>query len=197
MASIKNKNKDVEKDSKKVELDDILNSKKLDGKFSSHYIHSTSSLQPIGIALDRISKNEEESEERISFLDFEVFKAPRLKSDYSYPILHDFLPFQTLYLSIWPKFEHKPVMMQGESWHCVIDGREKMRLMSPVFNQNLYQNVYEDVEPHTLPEALDLFKIDAEKFPLLDEVREYILEAELSKGDCIFVPSLYWYQFET
>ena len=88
-------------------------------------------------------------------------------------------------------------MMQGESWHCVIDGREKMRLMSPVFNQNLYQNVYEDVEPLALPEALDLFSIDAEKFPLLDEVREYILEAELSKGDCIFVPSLYWYQYET
>ena len=93
MASIKNKKKDIEKDGEKVELDDILNSKKLDGKFSSHYIHSTSSLQPIGTALDRISKNEEESDERISFLDFEVFKAPRLKSDYSYPILHDFLPF--------------------------------------------------------------------------------------------------------
>ena len=57
--------------------------------------------------------------------------------------------------------------------------------------------MYEDVEPLALPEALDLFSIDAEKFPLLDEVREYILEAELQKGDCIFVPSLYWYQYET
>ena len=53
------------------------------------------------------------------------------------------------------------------------------------------------MEPLALPEALDLFSIDAEKFPLLDEVREYILEAELQKGDCIFVPSLYWYQYET
>ena len=57
--------------------------------------------------------------------------------------------------------------------------------------------MYEDVAPNQLPDALDLFAIDAEKFPLLDEVRDYVLEATLNKGDCVFVPSLYWFQYET
>ena len=51
--------------------------------------------------------------------------------------------------------------------------------------------------PEDLPAALDLFKIDAGRFPLLKEVEEYILEATLEKGDCVYVPALYWVQFET
>ena len=53
------------------------------------------------------------------------------------------------------------------------------------------------MDPLTLPEDLDLFKLDFEKFPLLEEAEDYVLEATLEKGDCIFVPSLYWMQFET
>ena len=108
------------------------------GKFSQQFMRSTSALQPIKTALETIANNTESQPEKISFLDFEQLKAPRLKKDYVYPVLHEFLPFQTLYLSIWPKFEHKPIMLQGESWHCVIDGSQKIRMMSPVFNQNLY-----------------------------------------------------------
>ena len=29
------------------------------------------------------------------------------------------------------------------------------------------------------------------------EVKDYILETTLEKGDCIFVPSLYWTQYQT
>ena len=67
-----------------------------------------------------------------------------------------------------------------------------MRLMSPVFNQNLYQGVYEDLDPLSLPQDIDLFTIKEEKYPLMAEVKDYILETTLEKGDCIFVPSLYW-----
>ena len=42
--------------------------------------------------------------------------------------------------------------------------------MSPVFSQNLYQGVYEQYEPQALPNELDLFNVDEEKFPLLHEV---------------------------
>lgn len=49
----------------------------------------------------------------------------------------------------------------------------------------------------TVPKELDLFNIDSERFPLLAEVEEYILEATLEKGDCVFIPSLYWFQWET
>jgi len=44
-----------------------------------------------------------------------------------------------------------------------------------------------------LPRGLDLFKIDKKEFPLLDEVQDYILEATIEQGDCIFVPSLHWF----
>ena len=121
----------------------------------------------------------------------------KLKQDYKYPALNEILPFRQAFLSIWPKFEHKPQRLKGESWHGVLDGTEKIRLMSPVFNQNLYEHVYEDVRPEDLPDLLDLYKIDEGRFPLLAEVKDYILEATLEKGDCIYVPSLYWMQFET
>ena len=62
-----------------------------------------------------------------------------------------------------------------------------------MFSQNLYQNVFEDVAPQELPEALDLFKINEDMFPLLAEVSEYVLETTLNKGDCVFVPSLHWF----
>ena len=185
-----NKAKAVESDGDEGQAGD-------DKEFSAQTQHATSSLQPIQTALERIANNTETRPDRISFLDFEQLKAPRLKKDYEFPVLHDFLPFQTLYLSIWPQFEHRPAMMNGESWHCVLDGTEKVRMISPVFNQNLYQNVYEDLPPTELPEDISLFKVKAEKFPLLEEVKEYILEAQLEKGDCVYVPALWWFQFQT
>jgi len=44
---------------------------------------------------------------------------------------------------------------------------------------------------------LDFFNIDKEKFPLLAEIEDYVLEATLKKGDCMFVPSHHWVQYET
>ena len=140
-----------------------------DGKWSEHLQKPHEKTMTIEQALDKIQKNDPEAD-NMSFLSFEQFKAPRMRKDYEYPVLHDFLPFKFLYLSIWPQFEHKPKQLEGESWHCVLDGREKIRLMSPVFSQNLYQGVYEHYEPQALPNELDLFNVDEEKFPLLHEV---------------------------
>ena len=56
----------------------------------------------MGTALERIANNTHSKLDRLSFLGFEVIKAPNLRKDYSFPVLHEFLPFQTLYLSIWP-----------------------------------------------------------------------------------------------
>ena len=53
--------------------------------------------------------------------------------------------------------------------------------------------MYRDLDPLTVPRELDLFKIDGERFPLLQEIEEYILEATLEKGDCVFIPSMYWF----
>ena len=124
-------------------------------------MHETASLLPIGKALARISENEEDSDQ-ISFLSFESFKVPKLKRDFEYPALHNFLPFEQKYLSIWPRFERRPLMIEGESWHCILDGTEKIRLVSPAFSQNMYQNVYHDLPPMDIPKDLDMFRIDAE-----------------------------------
>lgn len=61
-------------------------------------------------------------------------------------------------------------------------------MMSPVFNQNLYLGVYEDLLSEELPEFLDIFDIDAKTFPLLHEVEDHILETTLNQGDCVYVP---------
>ena len=65
-----------------------------EGKFSKHseYMPHTT-LLTLDTALARIANNTEEYPERLSFLDFEQIRAPRLKSDYEYPVLHEFLPF--------------------------------------------------------------------------------------------------------
>ena len=82
-----------------------------DGEFSAHLMKSTSSLQSIQTALERIAQNGNEKD-KISFLDFEILKpSSPLKKDTVYPVLHEFLPFQSLYIAIWPKFEHKPAML--------------------------------------------------------------------------------------
>ena len=53
------------------------------------------------------------------------------------------------------------------------------------------------MHPTALPEDITLFKVDAEKYPLMDEIKDHILGATLNKGDCIYIPSLYWEQSRT
>ena len=48
------------------------------------------------------------------------------------------------------------------------------KLMSPVFSQNLYQGVFEDLKPSETPNDIDMFNIDASKYPLLKKVEEFI-----------------------
>lgn len=43
-----------------------------------------------------------------------------------------------------------------------------MKMISPVFAQNLYQGVFEDLNPIEVPEDISLFEIDDKKYPLLD-----------------------------
>ena len=70
-------------------------------------------------------------------------------------------------------------------------------MISPVFSQNIYQGVFEDLPPTEAPEDISMFEINADKYPLLDEVKDYIKTVKVAKGDCIYIPNYYFYQFRT
>lgn len=81
-----------------------------------------------------IKANDEDS---ITFVDFSLVTA-NILSEYQRPVLQNYLRKKGSYLSIWPKFDHKLKRFEGETWHCVLDGQAKIRMASPVFQQNLY-----------------------------------------------------------
>ena len=88
-------------------------------------------------------------------------------------------------------------MRSKERFVCVLDGVEQFRIVSPIFRQNIYSGVYDDLHPSEIPEDLSFFDIQEDKYPLMAEVEEHILKAELGKGDCIYVPGLHWVQSRT
>ena len=62
---------------------------------------------------------------------------------------------------------------------CVIDGDEEFMLASPILKQNIYNGVFEDLEPHLLPKDMDFFDIDEEKYPLTKAIEHSLLYAHL------------------
>jgi len=84
-----------------------------------------------------------------------------------------------------------------ERFICVLVGKETIKMMSPVFKQNIYQGVYDDIHPEEIPTDVDLFNISAEQYPLLAQAVDYILTTTLEKGDCVYIPALFWTQSES
>jgi hypothetical protein len=80
---------------------------------------------------------------------------------------------------------------------CLVDGTLNLKMMSPVFGQNCYQGVFEDLNPAELPEDISFFQDMPDKYPLLSEVRGYIQSTTLKKGDCVFIPSFWFYQYKS
>lgn len=72
-----------------------------------------------------------------------------LRPDYTFPPLHDFLRYQVLGLTILPSElgSLSPTRNENEEkFYCKVNpGSIKIRMVSPVFNQNLYLGVYEDL----------------------------------------------------
>ena len=79
-----------------------------------------------------------------------------------------------------------------ETYSCVISGVETFKMVSPVFNQNLYSGVRQELKPGVSP--IDLFHSDIAEniatFPLLAST--VIHEATLGPGECIFIPAWWW-----
>jgi hypothetical protein len=99
-------------------------------------------------------------------------------------------------LSVQPFFNgRRPEVSERERYYCVIKGEEEFRIVSPVYKQNIYSGVLEELQPNESP--IDFFSsdIDTSKFPLFVEAK--VLGVTLTAGQCLFVPAFYWIQSST
>lgn len=89
------------------------------------------------------------SQPALHFLDEDLIRAPSLRHDYEFPYLHSFMRLQRASISIWPQLisSMTPRQISGEQFVCLVDGELSVKLMSPVFSQNLYQGVFEGQAP--------------------------------------------------
>ena len=76
---------------------------------------------------------------------------------------------------------------------CSVHGSEKFILVSPIFQQNIYVGVYEQLKKNQSP--IDFFHIDHEKFPFASDAN--FLEVTLHAGDCLYVPAYYFIQSQS
>jgi hypothetical protein len=99
-------------------------------------------------------------------------------------------------LTVWPYFNgRRPAVSERERYYCVVKGEEEFRIVSPVYKQNIYSGVLEELQPNESP--IDFFStnVDSSKFPLYSETK--VLGVTLKAGQCMFVPAFYWVQSET
>ena len=99
-------------------------------------------------------------------------------------------------LTVWPDFTNtngqsvrRPEVRDRERYVCVVKGSEEFRLVSPVYKQNIYSGVLEELSPNETP--LDFFKqVNETRFPLFQEAK--VLSVEVPQGSCLFIPAFYW-----
>ena len=99
-------------------------------------------------------------------------------------------------LTVQPFYiNRRPEVSERERYYCVVKGEEEFRIVSPVYKQNIYSGVLEELQPNESP--IDFFSndIDTSKFPLFLEAK--VLGVTLNAGQCLFVPAFYWIQSQT
>ena len=76
-------------------------------------------------------------------------------------------------------------------------GEEVFRLVSPVFKQNMYSGVKEELKQSQSPVNLFYEPLDEllGAFPLLEVTQ--VFQTSLNAGDCLFVPAWWWVQSGT
>lgn len=79
---------------------------------------------------------------------------------------------------------------------CCVAGRRKFTLFPPSQTPHLYIGPL-DFTPSGQPVSLvDLHNIDHDRYPLFKQALQHGLVAELSPGDALFVPSMWWHEVE-
>ena len=105
------------------------------------------------VTTDEIGKIEKK--DIISIHEYEISaKARELRHDYERPeFLDNTLRHQATKLTLLPKElgSGRPTQNDGERFLCMLEGSMAVGLLSPVFKQNLYNGVFDDLEPHEIP----------------------------------------------
>lgn len=79
---------------------------------------------------------------------------------------------------------------------CVIGGRRKFTLMPPAQFENLYLGPIDFTPAGRAVSMVDLHNPDLKKYPKFAVALEHALTAELSPGDIIYIPSMWWHAVE-
>lgn len=126
-----------------------------------------------------------------------------LAEDYEVPeFISKTLKLEDSYLSYYHEDNNDelkgfPKQHSSEIYACVTQGMEVYRLVSPIFKQNMYSGVREELKPNVSP--VDLFHKNVEEnlitFPLLKQIELH--EVVLSPGQCLFIPAWWWTQSQT
>ena len=79
---------------------------------------------------------------------------------------------------------------------CVIGGRRKFTLIPPNQFENLYVGPIDFTPAGRAVSMVDLQNPDLDKYPKFAVALEHALTAELSPGDIIYIPSMWWHAVE-
>lgn len=80
---------------------------------------------------------------------------------------------------------------------CVVAGRRRFVLFPPEQTKNLYPGSLSFTPAGAPTSLVNLAEPDFEKYPLFEQALENAYCAELSPGDAIFIPMLWWHHVES
>lgn len=102
-------------------------------------------------------------------------------------------PISQLYTERSDDGKRKPKKINNEQHICILNGREKFRLVSPIFRKNIYVGEFEALGPDESP--VDFFEPEFRKFPFAQNVN--FIEVTLQAGDCMYVPAYFYVQSQS
>jgi len=97
-------------------------------------------------SFDMISGNGDSVTQTRFYMDNDRIRSSEVRQDYEFPILHEILRFHWAGLTTLPAgLKVEPRQTNEEVFFCVVRGKYEVKLLSSVFDQNLYQGAFEDL----------------------------------------------------
>jgi len=108
-------------------------------------------------------------------------------------LLSELLPLKKRSITLWEDFERKSKRSVFEKYVCVMKGKERFKVASPIYRQNIFVGNIEGMQPDESP--LDFFDQEHLNYETTKTVQ--FLEADLEAGDCLYVPAYFYIQSKT